>query len=108
MTINGYANGYYADGAMAASRSWSALLTNAADLSGYVSLDKGPLPDWMMGLFGRAFGFSSLTMLLPNALCGAGAVVLLHNVVRRTLGHRAALVAAAVLAVSPVSVVMAR
>jgi len=62
----------------------------------------------MMGLFGRAFGFSSLTMLLPNALCGVGAVVLLHNVVRRTLGHRAALVAAAVLAVSPVSVVMAR
>jgi 4-amino-4-deoxy-L-arabinose transferase-like glycosyltransferase len=73
-----------------------------------VSLDKGPLSDWMMGLSGRIFGFSSLSMLLPNALCGVGAVVLLHNLVRRTLGHRAALLAALMLALSPVSVVMAR
>ena len=59
--------------------------TNAADLSGYVSLDKRPLSSWMMGLSGRVFGFSSLSMLLPSALCGIAAVVLLHNLVRRTL-----------------------
>jgi 4-amino-4-deoxy-L-arabinose transferase-like glycosyltransferase len=108
LTISGDANSYYADAALAASKSWTAFFTNAADLSGFVSLDKGPLSDWMMGLSGRIFGFSSLSMLLPNALCGAGAVVLLHNVVRRTLGHRTALLAALMLALSPVSVVMAR
>ncbi len=105
---NGYANDYYAEAALAASRSWTALLTNAADLSGVVSLDKGPLADWVLGLSGRVFGFSPLSMLLPNAACGVGAVVLLHDLVRRTLGHRTALLAAVMLAVSPVSVAMAR
>jgi 4-amino-4-deoxy-L-arabinose transferase-like glycosyltransferase len=108
LTINGYANGYYADAALAASHSWTAFFTNAADLSGFVSLDKGPLSDWMMGLFGRLFGFSSLSMLLPSALCGIAAVVLLYDLVRRTFGHGAALVAALMLAISPVSVVMDR
>jgi 4-amino-4-deoxy-L-arabinose transferase-like glycosyltransferase len=108
LTISGYGNGYYAEGALAASKSWTALLTNAADPSGLVSLDKGPLPDWIMGLSSRVFGFSSLSMLLPNALYGIAAVVVLYDLVRRTLGVRTALLAALVLAVSPVSVVMAR
>ncbi|MGH2914956.1 MAG: glycosyltransferase family 39 protein [Solirubrobacteraceae bacterium] len=108
LTANGYANNWYAGGALAASRSWKALFDNAADLSGVVSIDKGPLSDWMMGLSGRILGFSSFSMLLPNALCGIASVVLLHDVVRRTLGHRAALLAALVLALSPVSVVMDR
>lgn len=34
LTISGYGNGYYAEGALAASKSWTALLTNAADRSG--------------------------------------------------------------------------
>lgn len=108
LTIDGYANPWYADGALAASRSWKALFDNAADLSGVVSLDKGPLPDWMMGLSGRILGFSPFSMLLPDALCGVASVIVLHDTVRRTLGHRAALVAALVLALSPVSVVMDR
>ena len=56
VTRSGYGNTYYATGAFAASHSWSALFHNAADLSGYVSLDKGPLPDWLMGLSGRLSG----------------------------------------------------
>ncbi len=108
LTANGYANAYYAEAALAASRSWTALLTNAADLSGAVSLDKGPLSDWLMGLSGRVFGFGSLSMLLPSAVCGVAAVVLLHDLLRRTMGHRAALLGALMLALSPVSVAMAR
>jgi 4-amino-4-deoxy-L-arabinose transferase-like glycosyltransferase len=108
LTISGYANGYYAEAALAAGNSWTALLTNAADPSGLVSLDKGPLPDWIMGLSSRVFGFSSLSMLLPSALYGMAAVVVLYDLVRRTLGRRTALLAALLLAVSPVSVVMAR
>jgi 4-amino-4-deoxy-L-arabinose transferase-like glycosyltransferase len=108
LTASGYANNWYAGGALAASRSWKALFDNAADLSGVVSIDKGPLPEWMMGLSGRIFGFSSFSMLLPDALCGIASVVLLHDAVRRTLGQRAALLAALMLAVSPVSLVMDR
>jgi 4-amino-4-deoxy-L-arabinose transferase-like glycosyltransferase len=108
LTVNGYGNGYYAEAAFAASRSWTALLTNAADPSGLVSLDKGPLPDWILGLFGRAFGLGSLSVLLPNALYAVAAVAVLHDTVRRTLGPRAALLAALMLALSPVSVVTGR
>jgi 4-amino-4-deoxy-L-arabinose transferase-like glycosyltransferase len=108
LTANGYANAWYANGALAASHSWKSLFENSADLSNLISLDKGPLPDWMMGLSGRIFGFDSFSMLLPDALCGIAAVIVLHDTVRRTLGHRAALLAALMLAVSPVSVMMDR
>ena len=47
-------------------------------------------------------------MLLPEALCGIASVLLLHNIVRRTLGHRAALLAALMLALTPIFVAMSR
>jgi 4-amino-4-deoxy-L-arabinose transferase-like glycosyltransferase len=105
---NGYANTYYAEAAQAASRSWTAWLTNALDVSGSVSLDKGPLPNMLMGLSGRLLGFSSFSMLLPEALCGIASVLLLHNLTKRTLGHGAALLAALTLALTPIFVAMSR
>jgi 4-amino-4-deoxy-L-arabinose transferase-like glycosyltransferase len=108
LTRNGYANTYYAEAAQAASHSWKAWLTNAVDTSGSDSLDKGPLSNMLMGLSGRLFGFSTFTMLAPEALCGVGAVLLLHNTVKRTLGHRAALLAALMLALTPIFVAMSR
>ncbi|HEX3874305.1 MAG TPA: glycosyltransferase family 39 protein [Solirubrobacteraceae bacterium] len=108
LTVSGYANTYYAAAGQAASESWHAMFFNATDLSGYVSLDKGPLPDWMIGISGRIFGFSSLSMLLPDAACGVASVVILHDLVRRTVGHRAAILAAGMLAVTPVTVLVSR
>jgi 4-amino-4-deoxy-L-arabinose transferase-like glycosyltransferase len=108
LTRNGYANTYYAEAAQAASRSWTAWLTNAVDTSGSDSLDKGPLSNMLMGLSGRVFGFSSFSMLAPEALCGVGAVLVLHNTVKRTLGHRAAILAALMLALTPIFVAMSR
>ncbi len=108
LTRNGWANTYYAEAAQAATRSWRALLTNAVDVSGSDSLDKGPLSNVLMGLSGRVLGFSSFSMLLPEALCGVGSVLVLHNAVKRTLGHRAALLAALALALTPIFVAMSR
>lgn len=108
LTRNGYANTYYAEAAQAASHSWKAWFTNAVDTSGSDSLDKGPLSNMLMGLSGRLFGFSTFTMLAPEALCGIGAVLLLHNTVKRTLGHRAAILAALMLALTPIFVAMSR
>ncbi len=108
LTRNGYANTYYAEAAQAASRSWTAWLTNAVDTSGSDSLDKGPLSNMLMGLSGRVFGFSSFSMLAPEALCGVGAVLVLHNTVKRTLGRRAAILAALMLALTPIFVAMSR
>jgi 4-amino-4-deoxy-L-arabinose transferase-like glycosyltransferase len=108
LTRNGYANTYYAEAAQAASHSWKAWFTNALDTSGTDSLDKGPLPNMLLGLSGRLFGFSSFSVLLPEALCGIASVLVLHNTVRRTLGHRAAALAALILALTPIFVAMSR
>jgi 4-amino-4-deoxy-L-arabinose transferase-like glycosyltransferase len=108
LTRNGYANTYYSEAAQAASRSWTAWITNALDVSGSDSLDKGPLSNMVMGLSGRLLGFSSFSMLLPEALAGVGSVLVLHNLVKRTLGHRAAIVAALMLALTPIVVAMTR
>ncbi|HEU0317899.1 MAG TPA: glycosyltransferase family 39 protein, partial [Solirubrobacteraceae bacterium] len=108
LTRNGYGNSYYAEAAQAASRNWTAWATNALDVSGSDSLDKGPLANMLMGLSGRVLGFSSFSMLLPEALCGVASVVVLHNVVRRTMGHRAAILAALALALTPIFVAMSR
>ncbi len=107
-TRSGYGNSYYATGALAASHSWRALLDNAADLGGYVSLDKGPLPDWLMGLSGRVLGFGSLSVMLPNALYAIVAVLVLHDTVRRALGHEIAILAALIMALTPVAVLVGR
>jgi 4-amino-4-deoxy-L-arabinose transferase-like glycosyltransferase len=108
LTRNGYANTYYAEAAQAASHSWTAWLTNAVDTSGSDSLDKGPASNMLMGLSGRLFGFSAFSMLAPEALCGVGAVLLLHNTVKRTLGQRVAILAALMLALTPIFVAMSR
>jgi 4-amino-4-deoxy-L-arabinose transferase-like glycosyltransferase len=108
VTRSGYGNTYYAAGAFAASHSWSALFQNAADLSGYVSLDKGPLPDWLMGLSGRVFGFASFSVMVPNALYGTVTVIVLYDAVRRALGREIALLAALVMALTPVAVLVGR
>jgi 4-amino-4-deoxy-L-arabinose transferase-like glycosyltransferase len=108
LTANGYANTYYSSAVYAASHSWSAFFYNALDLSRYVSMDKTPLSIWMMALCARVLGFSSFSMLLPDALCGVASVLVLHNTVRRTLGPRAAILAALMLALTPVTVMMSR
>jgi 4-amino-4-deoxy-L-arabinose transferase-like glycosyltransferase len=108
VTRSGYGNTYYAAGALAASHSWSAMLTNAADLGGYVSLDKGPLPDWLMGLSGRLVGFGSFSVMVPGALCGIATVLVLHDAVRRALGHEVAILAALFMTLTPVAVLVGR
>jgi len=59
-------------------------------------------------LAGRLFGFNSWTLLVPQALEGVAAVALLYATVRRWFGTAAGLIAGAVLAVTPVAVLMFR
>ena len=61
-----------------------------------------------MGLSARVLGFSSFAILLPQALCTIGAVGLLYATVRRVMGSTAGLIAAAALAITPVTVAIAR
>ena len=62
---------------------------------------------WFMALSVKLFGLSSWSILVPEALMGVASVALLHATVRRTTRSAAAgLIAGAVLALTPVAVLM--
>ncbi len=108
LTRSGYSNTYYAAAVKSASESWKALFFGSIDPGSFITVDKPPLSLWLMGLSARVFGFSSFSMLLPQAVCTVGSVALLHATVKRFASERAAVASALALAVMPVSIAIGR
>jgi 4-amino-4-deoxy-L-arabinose transferase-like glycosyltransferase len=105
---NGYANEFYAAAVQAGTKSWSSAFFGSLDTGNFITVDKPPFALWVMEASTRVFGFSSLAMLLPIALCGVAAVGVLYSAVRRTFGHAAGAVAALVAALTPITVAINR
>jgi 4-amino-4-deoxy-L-arabinose transferase-like glycosyltransferase len=105
---SGYANTYYSAAAQAAGRSWTAMFFGSIDAAGFITVDKPPASLWLMGMSVRVLGLSPLAVLLPEALCGVAAAVLLFDAVRRQFGEPAALIAGVAFALTPVAALMFR
>jgi 4-amino-4-deoxy-L-arabinose transferase-like glycosyltransferase len=105
---SGYANEFYAAAVQAGTKSWKAFFFGSLDSANAITVDKPPAALWPMELAGRIFGFSSWSMLVPEALMGVASVWLLYATVRRWFGGTAGLLAGALLAITPVAVVMFR
>ena len=108
LSASGWANSYYASAVQAGTQSWKAFLFGSLDAGNIITVDKTPASLWVMELSGRVFGFSSWSMLAPQALEGVAAVGLLYLAVRRVSGPAAGLVAGASLALTPVAALMFR
>ncbi|HWC38201.1 MAG TPA: glycosyltransferase family 39 protein, partial [Acidimicrobiales bacterium] len=108
LSSNGMANTFYAAAVKSGTESWKAFLFGSIDPGSFITVDKPPASLWVMELSGRIFGFSSWSMLLPQALAGVGAVYLLHRTVRKWAGELAAVLAAVALALTPVATLMFR
>jgi 4-amino-4-deoxy-L-arabinose transferase-like glycosyltransferase len=108
LTISGYSNEYYAAATRAGAESWKAWFFGAIDPGSFITVDKPPLSLWLSGLSARVLGFSSLSVLLPQALCTIAAVGALFATVRRVAGDAAALIAALAFALSPIAIAVAR
>lgn len=108
ITINGMGNGFYAGAAQSGSKNWEALLFGSVDPDNFITVDKPPVSQWVMGVSGQIFGFSSASMLVPEALMAVGAVALLYGAVRRISGTGATLLAGAAFALTPVVALMFR
>jgi 4-amino-4-deoxy-L-arabinose transferase-like glycosyltransferase len=108
ITVNGMGNQFYAGAAQAGSKNWEALLFGSLDTQNFMTVDKPPVSQWVMGLSGQIFGFSSASMMIPQALMAVATVALLYAAVRRISGPNAALLAGAALAVTPVAAMMFR
>jgi 4-amino-4-deoxy-L-arabinose transferase-like glycosyltransferase len=108
LSASGYANSFYAAAVEAGTKSWKAFFFGSLDASNFITVDKPPASLWAMEISGRIFGFSSLSMLLPEALMGVATVALVYSAVRRWHGPAPALVAGSVMAATPVAALMFR
>jgi len=108
LSKNGYANEYYAAAVQAGSTSWKAWFFGSFDSSSFITVDKTPAALWVMGLSGRIFGFSTWSMLIPEALMGVASVGFVYVSVRRWFSANAGLLAGGILALTPVAVLMFR
>ncbi len=108
LSASGYANSFYAAAVQAGTKSWKAFFFGSIDSSNFITVDKSPGSLWVMELSGRLFGFSSWSMLVPQALEGVAAVGLVYASVKRWFGPAAGLLAGGVLACTPVAALMFR
>jgi 4-amino-4-deoxy-L-arabinose transferase-like glycosyltransferase len=105
---NGLGNSYYAAAVRSMAQSWHNFFFASFDPGGFITIDKPPLATWVQTGFVKLFGFNSWSLLLPSALAGAAAVLILYLTVARAFGRSAGLLTAFVLAVTPVSVAVNR
>jgi 4-amino-4-deoxy-L-arabinose transferase-like glycosyltransferase len=106
---SGWANSFYSAAVQAGSESWKAFFFGSSDAASSITVDKPPMALWPMDLSVRLFGLSSWSILVPQALMGIASVGLLYATVRRTTRSAGAgLIAGAVLALTPIAVLMFR
>jgi 4-amino-4-deoxy-L-arabinose transferase-like glycosyltransferase len=90
------------------STSWHDFFFGAFDPAGTVSVDKLPGALWPQALSLRVFGFHMWAIVLPQVIEGVLTILVLYRAVRRLAGPVAGIVAAAVMATSPVTVALNR
>ncbi len=104
----GWANSFYSAAVQAGTKSWKAFFFGSSDASNFITVDKPPASLWVMEISARIFGVNSWSILVPQALEGVATVGLLYATVRRWFRPGAALLAGAVLALTPVAALMFR
>jgi 4-amino-4-deoxy-L-arabinose transferase-like glycosyltransferase len=100
----GDANAYYTAAVKSMLQSWSNFFFVAAEPGGSVTVDKPPLGLWIEAVFAYFLGVSGFSVSLPNILAGVFGIPLLYVMVKKYMGELAGLVAAFVMAITPVFV----
>ncbi|WP_461144462.1 ArnT family glycosyltransferase [Salinifilum aidingensis] len=103
-----WGNTYYSAAVRSMSQSFENFFFGSFDAAGVITVDKPPMALWLQVLSVHLLGFNAVAVLLPQALAGVAAVFALHRTVRRWAGEHAALLAALVLALTPITVVINR
>jgi 4-amino-4-deoxy-L-arabinose transferase-like glycosyltransferase len=108
LSKNGWANDYYTAAVHSMAGSWHDFLYGSFDAKGLMTVDKPPAALWVEALSVKLFGFSSLAILVPQALMGTASVGLLYDLTRRRWGRAAGALAGLCLALTPVVVAISR
>ncbi|HLJ36225.1 MAG TPA: glycosyltransferase family 39 protein, partial [Ktedonobacteraceae bacterium] len=75
---NGFANLYYASAIRSMLDNWHNFFFVSFDPGGFVTIDKPPLGFWLQAASAKIFGFTPLSIFLPQALAGVLSVLLLY------------------------------
>ena len=105
---SGWGNSFYSAAVQAGTKSWKAFFFGSFDASNFITVDKPPAALWVMEVSARLFGVNSWSILVPQALEGVATVALVYACVRRWFPAGAALLAGAVMALTPVATLMFR
>jgi 4-amino-4-deoxy-L-arabinose transferase-like glycosyltransferase len=108
LSQNGYANIYYSAGVKSMMRSLHNFFFVSYDPGGLITVDKPPLGLWVQAASAKIFGFSGLSLTLPEAIMGVLTVAVLYYIVARRFGWVAGIASALALAVFPSFVAVSR
>ncbi|MEW6401450.1 MAG: glycosyltransferase family 39 protein [Chloroflexota bacterium] len=100
----GDANAYYTAAVKSMLMSWKNFFFVAAEPGGSVTVDKPPLGLWIEAAFAYFLGVSGFSVSLPNIIAGVLGIPLLYAMVKKYAGELAGIVAALVMAFTPVFV----
>jgi 4-amino-4-deoxy-L-arabinose transferase-like glycosyltransferase len=99
---------FYGAAARSMSQSWHDFVFGAFDPAGTITVDKLPGALWLQALSLRIFGFHIWALVLPQIVEGVITILVLYRAVRLVATPVAGLIAAVVLAASPITVLLNR
>ncbi|WP_035334137.1 ArnT family glycosyltransferase, partial [Bacillus licheniformis] len=102
------ANQYYLAAVKSMTQSFHNFFFASFDSSGFVSVDKPPVVLWIQTIFAKIFGVHTWSVILPQALAGAGSIYLLYALIKPKFGKGAARISALVMALTPIAVAVSR
>ena len=109
LAASGWANSFYSAAAQAGAQSWKACFFGSSTPRNSITVDKPPASLWLMGAVGAAVRAELLVASSCRRRCmGVASVGVLYATVRRWFGPAAGLLAGAVMALTPVAVLMFR
>lgn len=100
----GEANRYYTAAVESMLQSWENFFFVAAEPGGSVTVDKPPLGLWIEAVSAFFLGVNGFAVVLPNIVAGVLSIPLMYALVKKHLGSGAGVLAAMVLATTPVVV----
>ena len=104
----GDGNLYYTAAVKSMLQSWKNFFFVAAEPGGSVTVDKPPLGLWTETASAFIFGVNGFAVVLPNILAGLLSIPLIYRLVKKYVGPGAGLIAALIIAITPVSVAAER
>ncbi len=108
LSQNGFSNAFYSAGIRSMLDSLHNFLFVSFDPGGLVTVDKPPLALWVQAASAKLFGFTPLSLLVPEAIAGILAVGALYLILARRAGTLAAFAGALTMAVFPSFVAVSR